>query len=568
MAAKKRSTKKKITRASKKRSTRRKPNSVDSNSGDTGEFSTGSKVGTALIADANGHMRPVQYVVIDDMAIVEGDINLGSVEKVEQETEIARRAMRGEISLGVVVTGSNRRWPNCEIPFMIDSALTNQARVTDAIEHWENNTNYRFIERTTANAAQFPDFVTFRSAGNCSANVGRQGGEQFVNLSTACSTGNTIHEIGHVIGLWHEQSRSDRDAFVTINFDNIDPAAISNFNQRISDGDDVGPYDYGSIMHYPRTAFSINGLDTIVPTDPTASIGQRTGLSSGDIVAANSICTPASTGSTNKFADDLGNTGTPLKFIDDTISRNKFMDDIGTSNKFLDDTGTPVKFIDDGGTPNKFTDDGGTPLKFIDDGGTPNKFTDDGGTPNKFTDDGGTPLKFIDDGGTPNKFTDDGGTPNKFVDDGGTPNKFLDDGDTPNKFIDDGGTPNKFLDDGDTGNKFIDDPTTANKFADDGGGTGGTGIKQLDDVKSPTQDKGPLDVGPERPGQINPNIGTGSVRLPFALATPHHASPAMVAAAGGVGSMDAGQLGSSIEQLYQYVEALAKAPADHRLPAA
>ena len=99
-----------------------------------------------------------------------------------------------------------------------------------------------------------------------------------------------IHEIGHVIGLWHEQSREDRDAFVTINFSKVQPGAVHNFNQHITDGDDVGAYDYGSIMHYPRDAFSIDGSDTITPTDPAAVIGQRTALSAGDIAAANSVC--------------------------------------------------------------------------------------------------------------------------------------------------------------------------------------------------------------------------------------------------------------------------------------
>ena len=43
-------------------------------------------------------------------------------------------------------------------------------------------------------------------------------------------------------------------------------------------------------MHYPRDAFSVDGSDTITPTDPAAQIGQRNGLSPGDIAAAESIC--------------------------------------------------------------------------------------------------------------------------------------------------------------------------------------------------------------------------------------------------------------------------------------
>ena len=65
-----------------------------------------------------------------------------------------------------------------------------------------------------------------------------------------------------------------------------------NFNQHIADGDDVGPYDYCSIMHYGGTAFTINGKPTIVPLQPLPAgcvLGQRKSLSKGDIDAVNAM---------------------------------------------------------------------------------------------------------------------------------------------------------------------------------------------------------------------------------------------------------------------------------------
>lgn len=252
-----------------------------------GEYRSSPEVRTGFIRGSTFAAKAVSYSVVDGLAMFEGDIVLGTEEQMRQQTDQIRQERSGAVAMGVAITGAQFRWPNCRIPYTIDPALPNQARVTDAIAHWEANTNYRFVPRTTE-----ADYVTFRPGGGCSSNVGRQGGQQFVNLATACSTGNVIHEIGHVIGLWHEQSREDRDFFVTINWANIQPGLEHNFNQHITDGDDIGAYDYGSIMHYPRNAFSANGLDTIVPLDPTANIGQRTGLSAGDIAAANSLCTP------------------------------------------------------------------------------------------------------------------------------------------------------------------------------------------------------------------------------------------------------------------------------------
>jgi len=377
------------------------------------------RVGTAIISGNTFFAKAVRYAEVDGLAIVEGDIVLGSVADIEKRTQDFRAAAVQGIAAGVGITGAQFRWPNCQIPFEIDANLPNQQRVTDAIAHWEANTNYRFIQRTAANQAQFPDFVRFVPGNGCSSMVGRRGGQQNVTLGAGCTTGSAIHEIGHVVGLWHEQSREDRDLFVTIQFQNITPGFEHNFDQHIVDGDDIGAYDYGSIMHYPRTAFSANGQDTIVPTDPTAQIGQRNGLSAGDIAAANSLCARQPT---LKFRDDPAPT---LKFRDDPLPTLKFHDDPLPTLKFRDDP--TLKFADDPLPTLKFRDDPQPTLKFRDDPLPTLKFRDDPQPTLKFRDDPTPTLKFRDDPLPTIKFTDDPSPTIKFADDPQPTSKFRDD---------------------------------------------------------------------------------------------------------------------------------------------
>ena len=67
-------------------------------------------------------------------------------------------------------------------------------------------------------------------------------------------------------------------------FENIDKRfIITAFTQVIRYGDDIGPYDYGSIMHYSGFDFSRNNKPTIETIPPGLVIGQGEGLSAGDI---------------------------------------------------------------------------------------------------------------------------------------------------------------------------------------------------------------------------------------------------------------------------------------------
>lgn len=314
----------------------------------SGEQQGSPEMGVAVISGATFTNKAVTYYNIDGMAIVEGDIALGTVKEVEEKTAAARDivAAEPEAAFSVGISGSGFRWPNCRIPFEIDPALPNQQRVTDAIAHWEARTPFRFPPRTAADA----NYVRFTDAGGCWSLVGMQTGMQRISLGAGCTAGNAIHEIGHTVGLWHEQSREDRDLFVTINWQNIQAGMAAQFNQHITDGDDLGAYDYGSIMHYPRTAFSSNGQETITPTNPAAVIGQRTGLSAGDLAGVAAMYPGCSV--KKPWTEPVN----VKKLRDDAPGFKKVRDDIPPFKKVRDDI-PPFKKVTDDNRFKKVRDD-------------------------------------------------------------------------------------------------------------------------------------------------------------------------------------------------------------------
>lgn len=197
-------------------------------------------------------------------------------------------------------------WNKGIIPYQIhdDFSGSQKALFKRAMRHWENHTCITFKEKDAADK----DFFLFSSLPcGCCSYVGKRGGQQIVSINSSCHYfGIVVHELGHVIGFWHEHTRPDRDNHVVVINKNIDPLQLYNF-QKLS-SEEVNsrgePYDFASIMHYARDTFAKRaGLDTILPKRTPGmlnrpQIGQRNRLSPGDIKQANLLYGCATCGRT------------------------------------------------------------------------------------------------------------------------------------------------------------------------------------------------------------------------------------------------------------------------------
>lgn len=138
--------------------------------------------------------------------------------------------------------------------------------ILNAMQEYHNRTCIRFrpYELTDQNWIDIkPDYS------GCWSSVGMKMQGQIVNLGSAkcLRHGVIVHELMHAIGFYHQQSSSERDNFIKINWENIRRGREHNFNkynETVVSNFNVS-YDYTSVMHYSSKAFTSNGEDTIIP---------------------------------------------------------------------------------------------------------------------------------------------------------------------------------------------------------------------------------------------------------------------------------------------------------------
>ena len=212
------------------------------------------------------------YVVKNGKAIYQGDIILEKVDSIDPRHPLSSFGVKS-LSLDY----SQYLWPRVgnqyQIPYIITAGSGNLTNLNTAITQFNSTFSIiKFVARTTQT-----DYVNFYfdpndNSAQGEATIGRAGGEQPIQGAggsfNPCTVGTILHEMGHAVGLWHEQSRPDRDTYISVNYGNVVKGSFYNYDQIYDDAQQTTLFDYASIMdtrHSPSPAMARQLLNPFRP---------------------------------------------------------------------------------------------------------------------------------------------------------------------------------------------------------------------------------------------------------------------------------------------------------------
>jgi hypothetical protein len=190
--------------------------------------------GVAVVAAQEGNWTgpvPEGYMV------VEGDILV----KVE-----------GHAPKGIFRPTTTYYWTGGTVPYEWDANVSNanKTNMLNAMQVWQDVANVHFVARNGES-----DYVHIKDGNGNLSQVGRVGGRQDITIYNWNMRITMAHELGHTLGFWHEHTRADRGPYIQINNGNIQADYQNQFTIH-AEASHYGPYDFDSLMHYDKCAFS------------------------------------------------------------------------------------------------------------------------------------------------------------------------------------------------------------------------------------------------------------------------------------------------------------------------
>jgi len=203
----------------------------------------------------HGHSHNGNMIVDGDMVIEKSDALLQSQPGQSPNVPFKPRLWKG----------------NTDIPYCFSEHITPEAKQAflGAVQQYKNLipcVGYRFKEVALKKeyhmvCSAIPGIFVYSGYDGCFASLGHNGWQSatVLHLGRGCElVGTAAHELGHILGMFHEHSRPDHGKTIRILWDNI---AMKEEYQLESVADTRVPYDLMSLMHYGQGAFAkwVNG---------------------------------------------------------------------------------------------------------------------------------------------------------------------------------------------------------------------------------------------------------------------------------------------------------------------
>ena len=136
-------------------------------------------------------------------------------------------------------------WPDGVVPYAFDSDIssTNQNRVRSAMNIVESHCTTLFVEHTNES-----NWIQIGEHGGNWSYVGMVGGGQEISIFNWNYPYIIAHELSHALGRHHQMCRSDRNSYLTVNWNCIIDSCENNY--QMASTVNYEPYDFMSVMHY------------------------------------------------------------------------------------------------------------------------------------------------------------------------------------------------------------------------------------------------------------------------------------------------------------------------------